>query len=323
MEAALEHLPPRPRRVASYAVGLSEADGTARQAHGGKGLRPAIAVLCAQAAGGAAQAAVAGAVAIELVHTFTLVHDDIMDRDERRRHRPTVWKAYGVGPAILSGDALLVLAIRTLTAADAASAPTAVRYLSDALLDLVHGQADDIAFERRPYTGPGAVTVEEYTGMTARKTGALLGCAAAVGTLLGGGSPRLAADMTRMGASLGVAFQTVDDLLGISGDPEITGKPILSDLRRRKKTLPILHALQSGTPPGRRLAELLETHPDDTESLRRAAELIDAAGGRASAQRQAEHHLTKALAIIEQSDLKKRPADHLTTLSTHLIHRTH
>lgn len=323
LRAALERLPGHAGRMAGYALGLYEADGTPRHALGGKGLRPAIAVLCAQAAGGPARAGVAGAAAVELVHAFSLVHDDIIDGDERRRHRPTVWKAYGVGPAVLSGDALLALAVRTLTAVDGAAAATAIGHLSDALIDLVHGQADDMAFEDRPYDGPGAVTVEEYRAMAARKTGALLGCAAAVGTLLGGGTPALAETTARAGRSLGVAFQAIDDLLGISGTPAITGKPVFSDLRQGKKTLPIVFALQSGTAPGRHLAELLAPRPDDPATLRRAADLVDAAGGRAFTLQQAEHHLDEALTLITTSGLNGPAAAELVTLARFLVERSH
>lgn len=321
LSAALEELPGDPGRMAGYALGLSETDGTPRRTAGGKGLRPAITLLSAQAAGGAAGPAIAGAVAVELVHAFSLVHDDIIDGDERRRHRPTVWKAYGVGPAVLSGDALLALAVRTLTAADGTTA--AVAYLSGALIDLVRGQADDMAFEERPYVGPGAVTVEEYRAMAARKTGSLLGCAAAVGTLLGGGPVPQAETMARMGRHLGVAFQAIDDLLGISGDPAVTGKPVLSDLRGGKKTLPLVHALESGTEAGRRLAEIVASRPDDPAELRRAGALIDAAGGRTFTRDQAAHHLDAALTLLTTSGLHDPAATQLATLATFLVDRRH
>lgn len=320
LQAALEQLPGMPGRMAGYALGLCNADGTPRRAHGGKGLRPAIAMLCAQAAGGPPRAAIAGAVAVELVHAFSLVHDDIIDGDERRRHQPTVWKTYGIGPAVLSGDALLALAIRTLAAEGAA---TATDHLSVALIDLVRGQADDMAFEDRPYTGSGAVTVEEYHDMAARKTGALLGCAAAVGTILGGGSAALAETMTQMGRHLGVAFQAIDDVLGISGDPAVTGKPVYSDLRRRKKTLPIVYALQSGTTSGQQLAHLLADQPADPATLRQAADLIDTSGGREFTYRVAGHHLDAALTLISTSGLREPAASQLSALATFLVDRTY
>jgi len=320
IQETIEQLTAGPGRMAGYALGLCEADGTPRRTLGGKGLRPAITMLCAQAAGGEARAGIAGAVAVELVHAFSLVHDDIIDRDERRRHRPTVWKTYGIGPAILSGDALLALAVSTLAAEGAGSATA---HLSAALIDLVRGQADDMAFEDRPYDGPGAVTVEEYQDMAARKTGALLGCAAAIGTTLGGGNAALAEAMTQMGRHLGVAFQAIDDVLGISGDPAVTGKPVFSDLRQGKKTLPIVYALQSDTAAGRRLASLLTDRPPAPATLRHAADLIDASGGRAFAYRVAAHHLETALTLISTSGLREPAAGQLSTLATFLIDRAY
>jgi geranylgeranyl diphosphate synthase type I len=273
--------------------------------------------------GAPAETAVAGAAAVELVHAFSLVHDDIMDGDERRRHRETVWKAYGVGPAVLAGDALLALAMSTLNHAAGPRAVAAMEPLSDALIELVHGQAEDVAFESRPWRGPGAVTVAEYHAMAVRKTGALLGCAAAIGALLGGGPPRLVETLARMGRNLGIAFQAIDDLLGIWGDPEITGKPVFSDLRQGKKTLPIVAALEADTQPARRLAALLAGRPTEPDRLRRAAELISEAGGTSFARTQAHLHLDLALAIIDSADLDDIAATELAALSRYLVDRSY
>ncbi|RAY16027.1 polyprenyl synthetase family protein [Actinomadura craniellae] len=310
--------------MAAFTFGWIEADGTPREGSGGKGMRPALAVLSARAVGAPPEAAVAGAVAVELVHAFSLVHDDIMDGDELRRHRETAWKAYGVGPAVLAGDALLALAMGTLAQASGGDAVAALARLSDTLVELVNGQADDVAFENRPWSGPEAVTVEEYQEMAAGKTGSLLGCAAAVGALLGGGPAALADEMARMGRLLGIAFQAVDDLLGIWGDPATTGKPVFNDLRQHKKTLPVVAALRSDTEPGRQLADLLETgRPLDEDLLRLAAELVDRAGGRDFAQEQAETHLEEALKIIESAALDTAAAGELAALSRYIVRRSH
>ncbi|NUO97006.1 MAG: polyprenyl synthetase family protein, partial [Nonomuraea sp.] len=148
---------------------------------------------------------------------------------------------------------LLALAVDTL-----ARAPdTALRHLSDTLVELVLGQADDLAFESRPWTGPQAVTLEEYERMAARKTGSLTGCAAALGAVLAGAPRPLVARMAAMGRRLGLAYQAVDDLLGLWGDPRATGKPVHNDLRRDKKTLPVPAALTSGGDAAAELAALL------------------------------------------------------------------
>ncbi|MFI6518253.1 polyprenyl synthetase family protein [Spirillospora sp. NPDC050679] len=291
--------------MCGFALGWWDSSGRPDEGDAGKGLRPALALLGAQAAGVPGKAAVAGAVAVELVHVFSLVHDDIMDGDERRRHRPSVWKAYGVGPAVLVGDALLALALRTLADVPQERSAEATRMLSGALVDLIAGQASDLAFESRPWTGPRAVTMDEYQHMAARKTGALLGCSAAIGAMLAGAPDAAVAALHSAGRHLGLAFQAIDDVLGIWGDPSVTGKPAFSDLRRGKKTVPVLAALTGPpadplpgphTDPDRsgRLAALLSGERDEA-ALRRAAELIEAAGGRAVAEQMARHHLDAAI----------------------------
>ncbi|MGW3347437.1 polyprenyl synthetase family protein [Nonomuraea rubra] len=281
-------------RMVAFAMGWAGLDGREQDADGGKGLRPAITMLSAEAVGGTAEDALPAAVAVELVHAFSLAHDDIIDRDELRRHRATLWKAYGVGPALLTGDALLALAVSRL-----AARPEAMPYLSAALIELVQGQTADMAFENRPWSGPDVVTIEEYAEMAAGKTGGLLGAAAATGVALGG-APELADRMWTMGRDLGVAFQIVDDVLGIWGDPRLTGKPVHNDLRRDKKTLPVLAALASGGPAARELAAVLATGAADEDSVRRAAHLVEEAGGREKARALADRYLDSALGVLDE-----------------------
>lgn len=235
------------------------------------------------------------AVGVELVHAFSLLHDDIMDGDATRRRRPAVWQTYGTGPAVLAGDALFALAVDTLAATPEGAG--AVRLLSAALADLVRGQADDLLFATRPWTGPDRVTPGEYRAMAEGKTGALLGCAVALGATLGG-APRDTADtLDRAGRHLGVAFELVDDVLGIWGDPAVTGKPAGGDPRERKKTFPVLAAL--GSPAARRLPALLG--PDGhTEE---AAALVEAVGGRTAALAEARAHTAAARELLTTAPL--------------------
>lgn len=317
MRAAVHRLHPGPGLVSAFTFGWVDADGSPRRGGGGKGVRPALAGLAARLVGAPAAAAAPGAVAVEFVHAFSLVHDDIMDGDERRRHQATAWKAYGIGPAILAGDALLALALDTLAHAPVGS--SALRLLTGTLIELVNGQAADAAFEARPLTGPDAVTVEEYCAMASGKTGSLLGCAAAVGSLLGGGSPHQAEAMSRFGRHIGLAFQAADDLLGIWGDPAVTGKPVFGDLRQGKKTLPVVAALSAGSPE---LTDLLQTRPGGKARLRRAAELIEAAGGRAFAADLAAKELGCALDLITDLDGDPAAVRDLTTLAHFVVGRT-
>ncbi|MEU3460309.1 polyprenyl synthetase family protein [Streptomyces sp. NPDC006733] len=323
---ATSRLHPDVARMAEFTLGWCDADGTPRHDNAAKGVRPALAVLCAEAVGGPAEAAVAGAAAVELVHTFSLVHDDIMDGDERRRHRDTVWKSFGVGPAVLAGDALFALAVGALAETAPQVRPAAVRALSHALVDLVNGQAEDISFERRPWSGLGAVTVDEYSAMAGCKTGALLGCAAGLGALLGGAPADVVNALTRMGRHLGLAFQAVDDLLGIWGDPAVTGKPVFSDLRRGKKTLPVIAALSAGPAVRAELLDLLDPRRSGTGSsesgFRRAAALIDEAGGRSFTTDLAERQLDLALRIIDEAAVDREAVAGLTVLCDLVANRT-
>jgi geranylgeranyl diphosphate synthase type I len=332
LRETVDRLHPWVGQMAAFAFGWRDKNGAPRargSSSGGKALRPALAVLAAEAVGASAETAVAGAVAVELVHAFSLVHDDIVDGDEQRRHQDTVWKAFGVGPAVLAGDALLALALDTLAhTADQlapATSAAALDLLSTSLVELVNGQAADVTFEDRPWTGPNAVTVEEYNTMAVRKTGSLMGCASALGALLGGGSSEVVTAMSRMGRDLGVAFQAVDDLLGIWGDPAVTGKPVFNDIRQRKKTLPVVSALASEKVP-LQLAELLAMPvdtPDAEWRLRRVAVLISEAGGRSFTTAQAHQHLDRALWTLHDAALDSAATVALSTLSEFIVNRTH
>ncbi|MFG3094227.1 polyprenyl synthetase family protein [Streptomyces sp. NPDC048202] len=298
LREAVAGLHPWLAEMAAYSFGWR--DGAEA---GGKGVRQALAVLGARAVGADAGAGVPGAVAVELVHVFSLLHDDIMDGDTARRGRPALWKAYGTGPAVLAGDALFALAVGTL-----ADVPGAVRLLSGALADLMRGQADDLLFAARPWTGPQAVTPEEYRVMAEGKTGALLGCSLALGALLGGAPRPVVAALDRAGRHAGVAFQLADDVLGVWGRPEVTGKPVGGDLREGKKTYPVLAALAS--PEGDRLHGLLRAPGRTAE----AAALIEAAGGRAAALSEARAHLTAARTLLDGLPLEPGSAAELGAL---------
>ncbi|MER6566002.1 polyprenyl synthetase family protein [Streptomyces sp. NPDC001093] len=313
LRGAVGRLHPWVAEMAGYSFGWCEVGGAPAAAPGGKGVRQALAVLGAEAAGADGRAGVPAAVAVELVHAFSLLHDDIMDGDATRRRRPAVWKAYGTGPAVLAGDALFALAVETLATAPRAAGT--VRLLSAALADLVRGQADDLLFATRPWTGPERVTPEEYRSMAEGKTGALLGCAAALGAVLGGAGGATADALDRAGRHLGVAFQLVDDVLGIWGDPAATGKPVGGDLRQRKKTYPVLAAL--GSPAARELPGLLDSPGRAAE----AAALIEAAGGRTAALAEARAHTAAARALLSEAPLAAEAAGDLFRLLDFLVGR--
>jgi geranylgeranyl diphosphate synthase, type I len=302
LAASIDRLSPEVRAVAAYHLGLTDADGRPVASSGGKALRPALALLSARASGAEPQRGVPTAVAVELVHNFSLLHDDIMDGDEERRHRPTAWKVFGIGPAILAGDGMLALAQDLLLEESGQQGAWAARCLNAAVLRLIAGQGSDLAFEKRD-----DVSLSECLTMAGDKTAALMACACSIGAVYLGAPPALAMSLAGFGAHVGLAFQLTDDLLGIWGAPEITGKPVRADLRARKKSLPVVAALTSGTSQGRELSDLLgRPEPLSEEDLVLAAKLVEAADGKRWAEAEADTQLAEAERCLAETDM---PAD--------------
>jgi geranylgeranyl diphosphate synthase type I len=319
MRAAVATLPPSVRRIAGYHLGWWDEDGSPMAGDGGKGIRPALVLLSAEAVGGSAASAVPAAVAVALAHDFSLIHDDVMDGDRMRRHRPTAWSVFGIGGAILAGDALLALACDVLAASGHPAAAGSARMLSAAVLALIDGQIADISFETR-----ADVSLTECISMSEHKTGALVGCASALGAVFGGGSADQVAHMGRFGEHVGLAFQHADDLLGIWGDPAVTGKPVYSDLRNRKKSLPVVAALTGDGPGGPELlAAYTAEDPLSGARLAGAAEMIERAGGRAWSQDEIGRLLDRALGELEAARPLARPGADLTALAWLMAHRDH
>jgi geranylgeranyl diphosphate synthase type I len=211
-----------------YHLGIENGDDDGA-ASMGKLLRPSLVLFTAEQLGEAPDHALPAAIGLELIHNFSLIHDDIQDHDETRRGRPTVWCRYGVAQAINAGDAMQVLAVRH--ALDAGEAAAGI--LLEATWEMIEGQSLDLALEGRP------ASADAYLSMIDRKTGALLRCALRLGGTLAGAEPEVLLALAAAGTELGRAFQIHDDLLGIWGNGATTGKPQGSDIRRRKRTLPI------------------------------------------------------------------------------------
>ncbi|MGQ0838211.1 family 2 encapsulin nanocompartment cargo protein polyprenyl transferase [Actinokineospora sp.] len=319
LRAAVDTLPDSMRLIAGYHFGWWDEHGRPVGADSGKAIRPALVFTAAEAVGGAPRAALPAAVAMELVHNFTLLHDDVMDGDRTRRHRPTAWSVFGLGQAILAGDALLTLAYDVLAASGHGDALRGARVMSTAVLAVQDGQAADLAFERRADVG-----LAECVRMAEGKTGALLGCSTAMGAMFGGGDPAQIDHLRGFGERLGLAFQLVDDLLGIWGDPSVTGKPVYSDLDSRKKSLPVVAALVSDTAAGRDLAAIYHRAASlSAADLVRAAELVDRAGGRAWSQTQADDLLDQALHHLHAAAPAPRAATELAALARLATRRDH
>ncbi|QNE75020.1 polyprenyl synthetase family protein [Streptomyces finlayi] len=299
LRSAVESLPGGMRRVAMYHFGWENADGSPASGQAGKAIRPALVIAAARAMGGDPDRAVRAAVAVELVHNFTLLHDDVIDEDATRRHRPTAWAVFGVPDAVITGDAMLALAQRLLADDAHPAAARASSRLSSCVIELCAGQQADCAFEER---GPDEVSLDECLTMATAKTGALLGCACALGALYAGAEERDVGAMDGFGREAGLAFQLIDDLIGIWGDTARTGKPVGADLAAHKKSLPVVAALTSGTPAAAELAALYKGPMTTADEVARAADAVERAGGRDWAQvcagdrmARAAHHLSRAV----------------------------
>jgi geranylgeranyl diphosphate synthase type I len=319
LRAAVDRLPDSMRAIAGYHFGWWDEHGRATGGDSGKAIRPALVLLAAEAVGGSCELAMSAAVAVELVHNFSLLHDDVMDGDTTRRHRPTAWAVYGVNPAILAGDSMLALAVDELASSGHPEAQAGMRMISACVQHLLDGQSADIAFEER-----SDVDLLECVRMAEGKTGALLGCSTAIGALFGGGTPEQVEHLRGFGEGLGLAFQFADDLLGIWGDPVVTGKPVYSDLHNRKKSLPVVFALNSGTPAGRELDSLYHGEGElGAAELVRAAELIDLAGGRVWSQGRADDLLEQARRHLAAAEPAARAAAELDALALLATRRDH
>ncbi|MGW3204665.1 family 2 encapsulin nanocompartment cargo protein polyprenyl transferase [Streptomyces sp. NPDC001135] len=323
LRAALESLPGSIRRIALYHFGWQHADGTPATGEAGKAIRPALVLAAAAALGGPAArtGAVRAAVAVELVHNFTLLHDDVMDRDTSRRHRPTAWTVFGDADAILAGDALQALALRLLAEDPHPASGSAAARLADCVLELCAGQHTDTDLERR---APDEVTLDEVLTMAEAKTGALLGCACALGALYAGADDEDVAALDGFGRQAGLAFQLIDDVIGIWGDPRRTGKPAGADLAARKKSLPVVAALSTGTEAAAELAELYGAPyvSGDAEGIARTALAVERAGGRDWAQAEAADRMARAVQELSRAVPAPEAADGLLALAEFVTRRS-
>ncbi|MET9562657.1 family 2 encapsulin nanocompartment cargo protein polyprenyl transferase [Streptomyces tauricus] len=318
LRRAVESLPGSMRRVALYHFGWEHADGTPAAGNAGKAIRPALVLAAAGALGGHRTTAVRAAAAVELVHNFTLLHDDVMDRDTTRRHRPTAWTVFGDADAVLAGDSLQALAHRLLAEDPHPASAAAAARLAGCVAELCAGQQADTAMERR---APDDITLDEVLAMAEAKTGALLGCACALGALYAGADDADVAALDAFGREAGLAFQLIDDVIGIWGDPGRTGKPAGADLMARKKSLPVVAALASGTPEAAELAELYRTPYRDGD-LERTVLAVERAGGRDWAQMQAADRMARALGHLSRAVPDLEAAEGLLSLAEFVTRRT-
>ncbi len=266
---------------------------------GGKRLRPLITLLTARMLGGveAESRAIPLASAIEAAHTFSLIHDDIMDGDEMRRGVPTTHVVYGEDWAILAGDLLHALSYRMIAdgrerGLDGEHVYRALRVLAEAAIMISRGQAYDMMFEKTWDVG-----VSDYLNIVRLKTGALLEAAARIGSIAAGSGPEVERLMGEFGNYAGIAFQIRDDILGIIGDPKVTGKPIYNDLKRGKKTLLVIYTVKEA---GRQeVAELIGPGAGDGD-VEKAAKIIVESGALEYAEAVARAYVGRARDVLNR-----------------------
>jgi geranylgeranyl diphosphate synthase, type I len=295
-----------------YHLGWADARFKPEQSDSGKRIRPMLTLLCCEASGGEWRTALPAAAAVELLHNFSLIHDDIEDSDPVRRGRPALWKQWGIAQAINAGDALYTIAHTTLNGLHEYDVPAerilAARQRFDrACIALTQGQHLDLGFESRT-----SITEAEYLHMIYGKTAALIEASCGLGALVNGSE--IVQHYEDFGRALGLAFQIQDDVLGIWGDPQVTGKPAGNDLRNHKKSLPVAYALDHSEQLHRLYAHAVV---DVTAVM---AEL-DRVGAREYAEHLAARHQWHALSALEATQQDDAATQALRDLAKQLLKR--
>lgn len=324
LRASLSYEGSRVYDTLRYAMGWADSGGNVVTATTGKALRPTLCLFACEVIGGTAERAMPAAVAIEFIHNFSLIHDDIQDHDETRRGRPTVWAVWGEPKAIVSGNALRAVADISLErlVERGVSVPDALRViaiLTEAYLQMIEGQYLDLDYEKRHDVGQDA-----YLDMISRKTGALIRCSLEMGAFLGTKDAAAVDAFRRFGRSLGFVFQIRDDILGVWGEEEKTGKPVGADIRHKKNSFPVVHAM--GYAKGADAALLKETYRKevlDDRDVARILEVMERIGTREQAQALAQRHCGDALKALEGVALSPQAREEIEDLAHFLLVREH
>ncbi|MEO8610598.1 MAG: polyprenyl synthetase family protein [Chloroflexota bacterium] len=302
-----------------YAMGWVDEHNQPYNQPTGKRIRPLLLLLCTEAAGGSWQTALPAAAAVELLHNFSLIHDDIQDDSPTRHGRPTVWKVWGQANAINAGDALFTLAYSALESLSKGqvSAKTVIkvwRIFNTTALELTRGQHLDMRFEHQE-----SVLTEDYIWMIQGKSAALLAACAQIGALVASNNDELASRYAEFALNLGIAFQIHDDILGIWGDPSVTGKSAATDIISRKKSLPVLFGLsQSET-----LKSIYQRTKFADKDVHEAIDALDAVNARAYTQESETAYYQRALAALEGANPQGKAAKGLMQLVEALFQRSY
>ena len=303
LKRVMASCPPTLGNMLRYHVGWQDERGRSCSNESGKFIRSTFCLLSCQAVGGDTSKAIPAAAAIELIHNFSLIHDDIEDASYERHHRPTVWKLWGQSQAINAGDAMFTLAHLALLGlkergiADEVIV-SSIKMLSLACLELCEGQCLDVEYENRL-----DITAEDYLDMAAKKTAALFAVSTSLGAYLGSEDSRLVDSFRLFGRELGMVFQIGDDVLGIWGVEDTVGKSA-GDICQRKKTLPVTYGLQNSKGAARKsLGKLYSQKSIEGEDIKEVTKILDDLGARDYAENLAGQYYYRALAHLGATGL--------------------
>ena len=301
-----------------YCMGWSDAYGVPLETKKGKGIRPSLCLFTCDALGGDIEKALPAAVSLELIHNFSLIHDEIQDSDEIRHHRPTLWNVWGIPKALVAGNVMRVLAdksMSTMPSEHSKLLTVSSSIVSEACLEMIEGQYMDISFE-----GGDGISVDQYMKMISHKTGALLRSSVHIGAVIGSRGGRVADIFREIGIKLGFMFQIRDDILGTWGETTSTGKPVGSDIRRKKNTLPIIHARET-QPYQEEISELYPLEFIEDHHVDRVLDILDATKAGHYCQGLVENYALEVSKDIQEIGFSKNSKEEFKELVSFLVDR--
>ncbi|MBU2559522.1 polyprenyl synthetase family protein [archaeon] len=310
--------------IMKYHLGWLDEDLKPAKGYVGKRFRPTMCLLTYNAISGVYDKALAPAAALELIHNFSLIHDDIEDMDTERRHKPTVWKIWGVPHAINAGDGMHVMANLAALRLDELNVTHSkivdvMGILNRTVMELCEGQYLDMSFE-----GRNDVTPDMYLDMVSRKTAALIEASTFIGAVLATNDEKTPEHFKKFGRKIGAAFQIVDDIIGIWQKTEDTGKPKASDIKNKKKTLPVLYAFENASEKDRgQLIEIYKKEEMSDGDVSTILTILDGVNAREESQKIADKFEREALDELDKTGIENESMDKLRTLTNFLVNRTY
>jgi len=305
-----------------YYMGWVDENGRPHEAMEGKALRPTLCLFACEAVGGALEMAMPSAVALEFIHTFSLIHDDIQDRDEIRHNRKTLWAVWGDPKALVAGNVLRVVADECLhqlldSGLDYDRALAAGMLLTEAYLEMIEGQYLDLQFE-----GRHDISMSDYLNMISRKTGALIRCSLNLGAVVGAQEQGVGDAFKESGRAMGYVFQIIDDVLGVWGDEETTGKPVGADIRRKKNSYPVVYTMgRANDKDQKMLNEIYEKDELDDSDVDSVLAVMDRLDVKNQAQQEAEKYANVALESLAPVELSREARQEVEDLAHFLLVR--